>query len=77
MDWNKHSSICIYNKTHDFAIAVDFGYKDDVVVKTEFMIIGDELIIKSQSIIGRSRDFTNEIKNIIINDIETIINQKY
>lgn len=48
-----------------------------IINKTEFMIIDDELIIKSQSIIGRSRDFTNEIKNIIINDIETIINQKY
>lgn len=77
MNWNKISAACVYNKTHDFAMVVDFGNNNDVVVKTEFMIIDNKLIIKEQSIIGHSCAFNDERKNIIINDIETIINQKH
>lgn len=77
MNWNKISAACVYNKKHDFAIVVDFGNNNDVVVKTEFMIIDNKLIVKEQSIIGHSCDFNDERKNIIINDIETIINQKH
>lgn len=77
MVFNKTKSVCVWNNQHDFAIAVDFGYGNDIGVKTEFELINGELLIKSQSIIGHSRDFNAETRNTIINDIENIINQKY
>lgn len=60
MYWNKTSSVVLYNKHHYYA--VDFGFDNDMSVKTEWLYINNEFKIVSINYLIHSYEFDNERK---------------